>query len=60
MTARTVVLGLSLALICGLGFLTVSVMLEDGIDILVLVSLLILALLGFGVIGALTTPPGDE
>jgi hypothetical protein len=58
--ARTVVLLGSLALICLLGFLTVSVMVREGIDFLVLVSLLILALLGFAVLGALTSPPPDE
>ena len=58
--ARTVVLMGSLALICLLGFLTVSVMVREGIDFLVLVSLLILTLLGFAVLGALTSPPPDE
>ena len=58
--ARTVVLFGSLMLICLLGFLTVSVMVREGIDFLVLVSLLILALLGFAVLGALTSPPPDE
>jgi hypothetical protein len=58
--ARTVVLLGSLMLICLLGFLTVSVMVREGIDFLVLVSLLILALLGFAVLGALTSPPPDE
>jgi hypothetical protein len=57
---RTIVLGGSLVLICLLGFLTVSVLVSHGLDILVIVSLLILALLGFGVLGALTSPPPDE
>jgi hypothetical protein len=57
---RTLVLGGSLVLICVLGFLTVTVLVSHGLDILVIVSLLILALLGFGVLGALTTPPPDE
>jgi hypothetical protein len=60
MTARNLVLAASLVLICLLGFLTLTVMFREGIDILVLVSLLILALLGFGVLGALTSPPPDE
>jgi hypothetical protein len=60
MTARTLVLGGSLVLICLLGYLTVSVMVREGVDVLVLVSLLILALLAFGVLGALTSPPPDE
>jgi hypothetical protein len=57
MSARTLALGGSLVIIGLLGFLTISVAVEHGVDVLVLVSLLILALLGFGVIGALTTPP---
>ncbi len=60
MSARTLVLGGTLVLICLLGFLTISVAVSEGVDILVLVSLLILALLGFGVFGALTSPPPDE
>jgi hypothetical protein len=56
---RSLVLLASLALICLLGFLTVSVAVEHGVDILVLTSLVILALLAFGVLGALTSPPND-
>jgi hypothetical protein len=57
--ARTFVLLASLAMICLLAFLTISVAVEDGVDILVVVSGIVLALLGFGVLGALTTPPRD-
>jgi hypothetical protein len=57
--ARTLVLLGSLAMISLLAFLTVTVAVEEGIDILVIVSLIVLALLGFGVLGALTTPPSD-
>jgi hypothetical protein len=57
--ARTFVLLASLAIICLLGFLTVSVAVEDGIDVLVIVSFIVLALLGIGVLGALTSPPPD-
>lgn len=60
MSARNLVLAGSLVMICLLGFLTVAVLVEHGIDILVVVSLFILALLGFGVLGALTTPPPDD
>jgi hypothetical protein len=59
MLARNIALIASLALICLLGFLTVSVAIDHGVDILVLVSLVVLALLGFGVLGALTSPPDD-
>jgi hypothetical protein len=57
--ARTLVLGFSLAIICLLAFLTVSVALRDGIDVLVIVSGIVLLVLGIGVLGALTTPPPD-
>jgi hypothetical protein len=57
--ARTFVLLCSLAIISLLAFLTITVAIEDGIDILVIVSGIVLALLGFGVLGALTTPPPD-
>jgi hypothetical protein len=57
--ARTLVLLASLVMICGLAFLTVSVAMDDGVTPLVVVSGIILALLGFGVLGALTTPPPD-
>ena len=60
MATRTAVLAGSLVLICALGFLTVSVLVREGIDVLVVVALLVLALLGFGVLGALTSPPPDE
>jgi hypothetical protein len=57
--ARTLVLAGSLAIICLLGFLTVMVAVEDGVDILVVVSGIVLLVLGVGVLGALTTPPPD-
>jgi hypothetical protein len=57
--ARTLVLGCSLAIICLLAFLTISVAVSEGIDILVVVSVIVLALLGIGVLGALTSPPPD-
>jgi hypothetical protein len=59
MTARNLALAASLVLICLLAFLTVSVAVSHGVDVLVLVSLIVLALLGFGVLGALTSPPED-
>jgi hypothetical protein len=56
---RTLVLLGSLAIISLLAFLTITVAIEEGVDILVVVSFIVLALLGFGVLGALTTPPSD-
>jgi hypothetical protein len=57
--ARTLALGGTLMIICLLAFLTISVAVEDGIDVLVVVSIVILALLGIGVLGALSSPPPD-
>ncbi len=58
MGSRTVVLLASLAIIALLAALTIKVMIDDGFTILVAISLLIVGMLGFGVIGALTT--GEE
>jgi hypothetical protein len=60
MEGRTLALGGSLALICLLAFLTVRVAVREGIDILVVVSLAVLAMLGLGILGALTGPPPGE
>jgi hypothetical protein len=57
--ARNLALAAALALIGLLAFLTLRVAIEQGVDVLVVVSLFVLALLGFGVLGALTTPPDD-
>ena len=57
--ARTLVLVASIAIIGLLAFLTVKVAVEEGIDILVVLSLVVLALLGFGVLGALSSRPPD-
>ena len=59
MTARNAALAAALVLIGGLAYLTLSVAVEHGVDVLVVLSLIVLALLGFGVLGALTTPPDD-
>lgn len=56
---RQIALGGSLLMIGLLMFLTLSVMFEEGVDILVVVSLIVLAMLGFGIFGALTSPPDD-
>jgi hypothetical protein len=60
MGTRNLVLGAILVLIALLAFLTISVAARRGVDILVIVSLVILAILGFGVVGALTSAPPDE
>jgi hypothetical protein len=57
--ARSAVLVGSLAFIGLLAFLTVRAAITEGISGLLIVSILILAVLGFGVLGALTTPPDE-
>jgi hypothetical protein len=51
---RTFVLVAALAMIALLAFLTLSEAIRHGVSFLVVVSIGILAVLGFGVIGALT------
>jgi hypothetical protein len=58
--SRTVALIASLALIGLLAMLTTSVAIEHGVDVLVVLSALLLGLLGFGIVGALTAKPPDE
>jgi hypothetical protein len=58
--ARTAALIGSLALICLLAALTISVAVDEGVDILVILSLIVIALLGFGVLGALASPPPPD
>ena len=54
MTTRTLVLLAAVALIGLLAFGTMQSLIRDGVTGLAVVSLIILAVLGFGVIGALT------
>jgi hypothetical protein len=55
--SRSVVLGVSLMFVAVLAFLTLFVLFSSGPDVLVIVSLVVLGLFAFGVIGALATPP---
>ena len=58
--ARTGVLAGTLAIILLLAGLTIAAAVEGGISVLgVLVTLFVLALLGFGVLGALWSHPPD-
>lgn len=59
MNGRTVALGATLALVALLGGLTIDVMLKSGFDVLVLISLAIVGMVGYGVIGALLNPPKE-
>jgi hypothetical protein len=56
---RSVALLAALAMIVLFGFLTLSVVAREGIDPLVILSLVVLALFGFGIVGALRHPPDE-
>jgi ribose/xylose/arabinose/galactoside ABC-type transport system permease subunit len=57
---QSAILATTLAFVILLGGLTISVTLEHGFDVLTVLSLLVLALIGFGVLGALLNQPPDE
>lgn len=54
---RQAVLLAALAMIGLLTFLTLDVALKEGVDVLVVLSVLVLAMFGFGIVGALRHPP---
>jgi hypothetical protein len=54
---RSAVTAVALLFVCGFGFMTVYVMLRNGPDLLTGLSLIVLALMAFGILGALTEPP---
>ena len=56
---REAILVMALVFIAALGYLTLSVAVRDGPDVLTVLSLLVLALFGFGIVGALRHPPDD-
>ena len=58
--SRTLVLSATLALIALLAILTITVAVRNGVDVLVVLSLMVLGLIGVGVLGALTSPPPDD
>jgi hypothetical protein len=56
---RTPVLVAALAFIALLAFLTVDVIAQRGFDVVVGLSLLVLAMFAFGIVGALRHPPDE-
>jgi hypothetical protein len=54
---RIVVLAAVLVFIAGFAFLTIVAVIEQGFTVASLLSLLILALLSIGIVGALRNPP---
>jgi hypothetical protein len=57
MEYRQIILAIVLVFILALGGLTLQVALTEGFDVLTALSLLVLALFGFGIVGALRHPP---
>jgi hypothetical protein len=57
---RTVVLGAALAFTALLAFLTLYVLIRNGPDVLVVISLCVLAIFGRGIFGALGHPPDER
>jgi hypothetical protein len=60
LNARTATLATVLLFILGLAILTVAAAVKDGVTVLTLVSVLVLALFGCGIVGALLHPPPDD
>jgi hypothetical protein len=54
---RVAILAVALAFVGALLALTIHAAVEGGVDILTVLSALVLALLGFGIVGALRNPP---
>jgi hypothetical protein len=57
--ARQAILVVVLVAIVGLAFLTIRAVANGGFDVLTVLSLLVLALFGFGIVGALLHPPEE-
>jgi hypothetical protein len=56
---RSVILAVSVIFIGGFAALTLYVVAHTGADFFTVLSLLVLAILGFGVIGAFRQPPSE-
>jgi hypothetical protein len=56
---RTTILAVTLVFVVGLAALTIHAAVDGGVDVLTAFSLLVLAMLGFGIVGALRQPPGE-
>ncbi len=54
---RRAVLAVVLAMIVFFGFLTIAAVQADGVNVLTVVSVIILAMFAFGIVGSLREPP---
>jgi len=57
---RGAVLAAALLMVGGLMALTIFAAVDGGVDVLTVLSALVLALFGFGIVGALLHPPDDR
>lgn len=57
---QSAILAVVLIFVIGFATMTIIVIARSGFDVLSALSLLVLALIGFGVIGALLSTPPDE
>jgi quinol-cytochrome oxidoreductase complex cytochrome b subunit len=56
---RNVILVIVFLFIVGFGYLTLAAVADQGVNVYTLISLLVLALFGFGIVGALRHPPDE-
>jgi hypothetical protein len=59
MSGRTAALVATLAFVGMLAVLTIDVAVRTGVDVLVIVALVVLAMIGYGVLGALRHRPEE-
>ncbi len=57
METRSIVLAIVLIFVAALAAMTLDVMFREGPDVLTVLSLLVIALFGFGIVGALRERP---
>lgn len=57
--ARQVILVVTLIFIGGFAYLTIDAAANGGVDVLTVLSLLILGMFAFGIVGALMHPPEE-
>ncbi len=57
MSPRGVIAVVALVFVCAMAFATAFVLLTEGPDVISLIGVVVVALLGFGIFGALSEPP---
>ena len=60
MTTRRIVTAVTIVFIGFFAFLTISAIIEHGIDVFAIASLLVLVLFAVGILGALASGPDDR